>query len=129
MGNSKGFLYGLMIAGIIALVAGIFAWVFMYLWNWLIPDLFNGPVLGYWQALGLLVLSKMIFGGFGTGHKRHHWKQKHSHWKHKWQEQCGSMTPEEKEKWKNHFMNKWNCNPTDTSKVPTEEEIQPSENK
>ena len=36
-------------------VAGVFAFTFvvMWLWNWLVPELFNGPVLGYWQTLGL----------------------------------------------------------------------------
>ena len=39
--------------------------VTMLLWNWLVPDLFNGPVITYWQALGLLVLSKILFWGWG----------------------------------------------------------------
>ena len=50
-------------------VAGVFAFTFvvMWLWNWLVPELFNGPVLGYWQTLGLLVLSKILFSGIGGG--------------------------------------------------------------
>jgi len=45
--------------------------VTMLLWNWLITTLFNGPILSYAQALGLLVLSKILFSG-GTGkHERH----------------------------------------------------------
>lgn len=53
-------------------VAGVFAFTFvvMWLWNWLVPELFNGPVLGYWQTLGLLVLSKILFSGIGGGHSR-----------------------------------------------------------
>ena len=50
----------------IAAVFG-FTFVVMWLWNWLVPDIFNGPVLGYWQTLGLLVLSKIIFSGIGGG--------------------------------------------------------------
>lgn len=57
-------------------VAGVFAFTFvvMWLWNWLVPELFNGPVLGYWQTLGLLVLSKILFSGIGGGssHKSTH---------------------------------------------------------
>ncbi|HNV28924.1 MAG TPA: hypothetical protein PKJ83_07305, partial [Cyclobacteriaceae bacterium] len=37
----------------------------MYLWNWLVPELFNGPVLNFWQILGLLALSKIFFWSFG----------------------------------------------------------------
>lgn len=36
---------------------------FMSLWNWLIPSLFAGPVLTFWQAVGLIALSKILFGG------------------------------------------------------------------
>lgn len=43
-------------------------YIFMSLWNRLLPDLFGAPVLGYWQALGLLVLAKIVFG-FGFGKK------------------------------------------------------------
>jgi hypothetical protein len=39
----------------------------MWLWNALIPELFNGPELAYWQTLGLLVLSKILFSGIGGG--------------------------------------------------------------
>ena len=39
----------------------------MYLWNWLMPELFNLAIINYWQALGLLVLSKILFSGFRHG--------------------------------------------------------------
>ncbi len=43
----------------------------MYLWNWLMPDLFGLPEVGYWKALGILILAKIIFGfGGGGGHKK-----------------------------------------------------------
>lgn len=50
-------------------VAAIFGFtlVVMLLWNALVPELFNGPVLAYWQTLGLLVLSKILFSGIGGG--------------------------------------------------------------
>ena len=35
------------------------------LWNWLLPPLFGWPAVSFWQALGLLVLSRILFGGFG----------------------------------------------------------------
>jgi hypothetical protein len=35
------------------------------LWNWLLPGLFGWPALGFWQALGLLALCRILFGGLG----------------------------------------------------------------
>ena len=35
------------------------------LWNWLLPPLFGLPIVTFWQALGLLLLSRILFGGFG----------------------------------------------------------------
>jgi len=53
----------LVVVGIAAL-----GWVVMALWNWLIPSLFIGAKeIGYVQAMGLLLLSKILFGGF-RGH-------------------------------------------------------------
>jgi len=43
-------------------------WVVMLLWNWLMPDIFGLKPLTYWQAWGLLVLSHILFKGFGSGH-------------------------------------------------------------
>lgn len=42
------------------------------LWNWLLPSLFGLPVITFWQALGLLVLARILVGGFGgRGGHRH----------------------------------------------------------
>ena len=48
----------------IAAVA-LFGWVVMSLWNWLIPGLTGWHTLGFPQALGLLVLCRILFGRFG----------------------------------------------------------------
>ncbi len=73
----------LVVVGVAAL-----GWVVMALWNWLIPTLFAGKEIGYVQALGVLVLSKILFGGF-RGHGCHgRW---HRH-------RLENMTPEEREK-------------------------------
>jgi hypothetical protein len=37
------------------------------LWNWLAPPLFGLPLLSFWQALALLALCRILFGGFGMG--------------------------------------------------------------
>ncbi len=74
-----------------------FGLVVMGLWNWLLPPLFGWPVITFWQALALVVLSKILFGGFhGPG-----WG--HMHWRHRMHERWGRMTPEEREKFKTGF--------------------------
>jgi len=63
----------------------LFTYVVMLLWNWLLPDLFNGPLITYWQTLGILILSKILFTGLGghrrNGRSRRNRKLKHDHMK------------------------------------------------
>lgn len=51
-------------AAIIGL-AILFGYVIMWLWNWLMPDLFGLTPLTYWQAVGLFILLKILIGGCG----------------------------------------------------------------
>ncbi len=90
----------------VAFVIGL-TYVLMLLWNWLIPDLFGGPVVDFWKAAGLLLLSKILFSGLGRGGSRFK-ERRAQYWKHKLE----TMSPEEKEKLKN----KWKCwsNPCDS---------------
>lgn len=97
----RGYWIGkIIIIGLAAIT--LFGFGLMYLWNWLVPDLFHGPVIGFWQALGLLVLSKVLFSGFGgkSGHRSPGWR---SHWKEKWQ----TMNPEERERFRQKMRDKW----------------------
>jgi hypothetical protein len=87
------------VIGIMAIT--LFVYVTMMLWNWLVPVLFNGPVINFWQTLGLLALSKIFFSGFSKGgHVGRGWRP---YWKEKWH----AMTPEEKENFKQKMKNKW----------------------
>ena len=64
--------------GVIAIAAMSLA--VMYLWNWLAPTVFKLPTIKFKHALGLLVLSKLLFGGFGGwhgGHRGFHHGMKH----------------------------------------------------
>ena len=94
----------------LAVVCGflLFGFGTMYLWNWLIPVLFKGPIITYWQAIGLIVLSKILFGGFkGRGG---HWGGRHKmreEWKKKLEERMSTMTEEEIEKYRNRCSNKF----------------------
>ena len=63
----------------IALTFGIQA-----LWNWLIPELFHGPELTFWQTVGLFFLSKILLTGIAPGPQHSHDKK----WKKKFQEKC-----------------------------------------
>jgi hypothetical protein len=81
------------VVGPLALAAfvALFGEVVMLLWNWLAPALFGLHAITFWQALGLLVLCRILFGGFGGhgggGSKR---RKMAEHWE--------TLTPEEREK-------------------------------
>lgn len=86
----------------IACVAGAFllGYVVMCLWNWLMPALFGLAIITYWQAFGILILSKILFGGFrgrhGCGHGGH-WR---GHWRSRWKEKWEGMSEEERTKFR-----------------------------
>jgi len=61
----------------------IMLFVVQALWNWLIPALFHGPVITYWQAAGLFLLSKILLSGFGPGHHR---QNRNRDWKRNFRE-------------------------------------------
>lgn len=50
---------------------GVFGLAVMLLWNWLMPELFGLQAISFWQAAGLLVLCKVLFGGLGGHHHGH----------------------------------------------------------
>jgi len=55
--------------GIVMFLAMIaaFSVAAMFLWNILMPGIFALPVINYWQAAGLVVLARILFGGLGPG--------------------------------------------------------------
>lgn len=89
---------GLVFVALVALVLGFFV---MVLWNALVPDLFQGPEIGFWQALGLLVLSHILLRGWGRWHYADGWR--HDRWKKKFEEKLAAMAPEEREKFKEEW--------------------------
>src|SRR2546430_11472413 len=73
----------------------------MSLWNWLVPSLFRGPALQYWQAVGLLLLSRILFGSLrGRGGWHGHWRAR------MWRERWASMTPQERERFRERFQHR-----------------------
>ena len=97
-------LKGLFIGAVIGLVVGF---VVMGLWNALIPELFHGPVITFWQAVGLLVLSHILFRG--PGGRFGGWR--HDRWRKKFETKLAAMTPEEREKFRNQWHHR--CYPWD----------------
>jgi hypothetical protein len=45
----------------------LFGAVTMWLWNWLMPTIFKLPEIGFWQAIGLLLLAQIFFKGGHAG--------------------------------------------------------------
>lgn len=101
-------LKGIKFAILFLLFIVVMGYVTMMLWNWLMPALFGLPSIVFWQAMGILVLAKIIFGFGSRGgwHGRGHWGHGYygSRWNEKWkskmEDRLKSMTPEEREKFR-----------------------------
>jgi hypothetical protein len=89
--------------GIMILIFGtaavlLFGWIVMSLWNGILPLVITGvKTISFLQALGILLLSKILFGGFHGGRSR--WRGSPA-WKEKMKNRWEKMTPEQKEKFK-----------------------------
>ena len=90
-------------------VVGVFllGLIVMFLWNAVVPDVFSGPVISYWQAAGLLLLSHLLLRGWSPWRHGNGWR--HDRWKKRFEEKLAAMTPEEREK----FRAEWHqrCRP------------------
>src|SRR5215467_10434577 len=93
-------------------IVGIFVFVFvggevvMRLWNWLLPPLFGWRQLTFWQALGLLALCRILFGGFGPH------RPGRPHFRRRMEERCANMSPEERERFRQNMRERWGFNPS-----------------
>ena len=74
----------------------IFGFMAMLLWNWLMPSIFGLRQISFWQALGLVILSKIFFSSFHIHNgRRRNWRRLRERWE--------QMTPEEREKLRDRF--------------------------
>jgi hypothetical protein len=75
------------------------------LWNWLLPPLFGWPQLNFWQALGILALCRILFGGIGLhgGHR--------SELRRRMAERWEQMTPEERERCRRGMRERFGLGP------------------
>jgi Ca2+/H+ antiporter, TMEM165/GDT1 family len=68
-------LYGMKFVLFAAVAVAAFGSAVMLLWNWLMPDVFGWRMIGFWQAAGLLVLSRILVGGLrGRGGHAGYWR-------------------------------------------------------
>ncbi len=95
MKTRKFFYYGKFgVMGVAAMI--LFTFAVMWLWNWLVPELFSGPILTYWQTLGLLVLTKILFSGMGKGGGSHDSRR------------CKDHSGSHRDKWRKKYEEKMN---------------------
>jgi hypothetical protein len=120
---------GWIILGIIGFtaLAFLFGAVAMWLWNWLMPAIFGLGVITYWQAVGLAVLGRLLFGGMHHGGPHSRGKHNFGPWKHRAYMKDGNNCKdyfhgskwsyydqywkEEGEKAFNDYLNRKNANP------------------
>lgn len=99
------FLKGLKIFLLMVVATLVMGGAVMFLWNWLMPDLFGLDSLSFWQALGLLALSKLLFGFGGT---RGGWKGKSGgrQWKSRMKDKWQNMNEEERAAFKEQMKHR-----------------------
>src|ERR1700680_5243289 len=83
-----------MIAILCLIVLCLVCLLLMNLWNWLMPAIFGLKAITFWQALGLLFLSRLLLTGF------HGRSRRSMHWRHRMMERWERMTPEERTKFR-----------------------------
>jgi hypothetical protein len=90
----------LKVATIAILALGVFGLLVESLWNWLMPALFGARTITYWQALGVWILSRILFGSFhGRSHGRH--------WRARMIDRWEKMSPEERERFRERLRHRW----------------------
>jgi hypothetical protein len=88
----------------VVVAAAALGLIVMLLWNALIPELFKGPELTFWQALGLLVLSHILLRGWGRWRYANGWR--HDRWRKKFEAKLAAMTPDEREKFREEWQHR-----------------------
>ncbi len=99
------FIAPLAILGILVFIA-IGGEIVMHLWNWLLPPLFGWRQITFWQAVGILALCRILFGGLGWhGSGR-------SNIRRRMEERCEHMTPEERERFRQRMRERFGFGPS-----------------
>ena len=110
------FLAPLAILGMLLFVA-LGGEVVRLLWNWLLPSIFGWRQITFWQALGLLALCRILFGGWGGhGSPRSNIRRRiDDRVRQRMDERWEKMTPEEREKFRQSWRSRCGGFATPTS--------------
>ena len=98
----------------IAAVLAFVSFVVMNLWNYLLPGILHVGVITFWQAMGIFVLCKILFG-FGKGHRggagwvrrgmaekfKQMGPEERGKFKQKWEQRCGHSRWGHRHDWDN----------------------------
>ncbi|MGD0301481.1 MAG: hypothetical protein ABSE86_30760 [Bryobacteraceae bacterium] len=82
----------------------------LLLWNWLLPPLFGWHQITFWQALGILALCRILFGGWGghgSGRSKFRGRMRDRMGK-RWEQ----MTPEERERFQQGMRGRCGFDPS-----------------
>jgi len=99
------FIAPLAVVGMVVFIA-IGGEIVLHLWNWLLPSLFGWRQITFWQALGLLLLCRILFGRLGLH------RSGRSNWRRRMEERCENMTPEERERFRQRMRERWGFGPS-----------------
>ena len=85
------------------------------LWNWLMPALFRLPAITLGQTFGLLLLSRILFGGFRGGGRAGGWARKRREWQRRMAGRLENLSPEAREEFRQQMRSRcsmgWNRQP------------------
>jgi uncharacterized membrane protein len=92
--RGRGVVHVVKVVAIVLVAFVVFGFVTMQLWNWLMPAIFGLRTISFAQAIGLVLLSKILLSGF-----RPPWAGRR-HWRQRMEERWAHMTPEERERFR-----------------------------
>jgi len=98
--NIPKWLKGLFFLGLVALFTFVLGQIIMFLWNEILVEVAGVKTLSFWQAIGLFVLARILFGGFHFGPKIAKWKARKARWREKWANMSEEERLELKKKWR-----------------------------
>ena len=93
-------LKGLFFLVMAALFVFVLGNVIMFLWNEILADATSVKTIKFWEAVGLFVLFRILFGGFRFGPKSRHWRNRARKRKQRWMNMNEEERAEFKAKWK-----------------------------
>jgi len=83
--------------------------IVMRLWNWLLPMLFGWRQITFWQAIGILALCRILFGGHGFRRARPDFRRRIQE---RMDERWERMTPEDRERFRQSWRGRWGFGPS-----------------